>query len=128
MNTGISGYVGMSGTGHAESLTVTSPGAIGMSVMTPAHPLWTAQGTDISVNGNLVINTNKATGMSQQVKVAVFKVTRNEEGVITSTKNIAEYWIEKKPGISVDYAVAKLLKEDLSPEEIIIKEIFTVIL
>ena len=66
--------------------------------------------------------------MSQQVKVAVFKVTRNEEGVIISTKNIAEYWIEKKPGISIDYAVAKLLKDDLHPEEIIIKEIFTVIL
>ena len=122
MNTGISGYV------DGSNLTVSSPSAIGMSVMTPAHPLWTAQGTDISVNGNLVINTNKATGMSQQVKVAVFKVTRNEEGVIISTKNIAEYWIEKKPGISIDYAVAKLLKDDLHPEEIIIKEIFTVIL
>lgn len=127
MNTGLTGYAHMSGTGHVDSLTVTSPGAI-WSEKQPAQPLWTAQGTDISVNGNLVINTNKATGMSQQVKVAVFKVTRNEEGVITSTKNIGEYWIEKKLGISVDYAVAKLLKEDLHPEEIIIKEIYTVIL
>ena len=66
--------------------------------------------------------------MNQQVKVAVFKATRNKEGEITATKNIGEYWIEKKPGVSIDYAVAKLLKEDLHPEEIIIKEIFTVIL
>ena len=107
MNTGISGYV------HAGWV--------------PSQPLWTARGTDISVNGNLVIN-NKAGSMNQQVKVAVFKATRNKEGDITATKNIGEYWIEKKPGVSIDYAVAKLLKEDLSPEEIIIKEIFTVIL
>ncbi len=108
MNTGISGYV--------DNLTVSSPGAVGMS------------GTAACVNGTLVLNNKAEKSMNQQAKVAVFKVTRNEEGMITATKNIAEYWIEKKPGISIDYAVAKLMKEDLSPEEIIIKEIFTVIL
>jgi hypothetical protein len=127
MNTGISGYVHAGCTADGNSLTASGPGAI-WSSKNPSQPLWTAQGTDISINGNLVINTNKATGMSQQTKVAVFKVTRNEEGVIMSTKNIGEYWIEKKPGVSIDYTVAKLLKEDLSPEEIIIKEIYTVIL
>ena len=116
----------MSGTGHVDSVYINSPSAI-WSGKQPAQPLWTAQGTDISVNGNLVIN-NKAGSMNQQVKVAVFKATRNKEGEITATKNIGEYWIEKKPGVSIDYAVAKLLKEDLHPEEIIIKEIFTVIL
>ena len=108
MKTGISGYV--------DNLTVTSPGAVGMS------------GTAACINGTLILNNKAERSMNQQVKVAVFKVTRNEEGAITGTKNIGEYWIEKKPGISIDYAVAKQLKEDLAPEEIIIKEIFTVIL
>ena len=110
MNTGISVYV------DGSNLTVNS-----------GQPLWTAP-AGTCINGTLILNNKAEKSMNQQTKVAVFKVTRNEEGAITATKNIGEYWIEKKPGISIDYAVAKLMKEDLSPEEIIIKEIFTVIL
>jgi hypothetical protein len=79
------------------------------------------------INGNQ-INQIKTMNMNQQAKVAVFRVTRNEDGGITQSEFIQEFWIQKKPGVSIDFTVAKLLKEDLSPEEIIIKEIFTVIL
>jgi len=70
----------------------------------------------------LTTNTN----MQQQVKVAVFKVTRDESGKIQTSTFLQEMWIEKTAGLSVDFAVAKQLKEDVTPSEIVIKEIFTV--
>ena len=66
--------------------------------------------------------------MNQQAKVAVFKVTRNEDGAITSSNFIEEFWIEKKSGVSIDFTVAKLLKGDYKPDEIAIREILTVVL
>ena len=73
---------------------------------------------------------NSTNNMNQQARVAVFKVTRNEDGKITQSSFIDEYWIEKKPGVSIDFAVAKLLskKGEYKPEEIVIKEILTVAL
>ena len=66
----------------------------------------------------------------QQVKVAVFKVARNKDNTIKSSTFINEFWIEKKPGVSIDFAVAKLLskKGEYKADEIVIKEILTVAL
>ena len=75
--------------------------------------------------GSTLIFSNQQTMNQQQVKVAVFKVTRNKEGNVTSSTFLSEIWIERKPGVSIDYAVAKQLKEDLSPDQIVIKEIYT---
>ena len=75
--------------------------------------------------GSTLIFSNQQTMNQQQVKVAVFKVTRNKEGNVTSSTFLNEFWIERKPGVSIDYAVAKQLKEDLSPDQIVIKEIYT---
>jgi hypothetical protein len=75
--------------------------------------------------GTTLTFSNQETMNQQQVKVAVFKVTRNKEGKVTSSTFLSEFWIEKKPGVSIDYAVAKQLIEDLSPDQIIIKEIYT---
>lgn len=71
------------------------------------------------------LNTSNMT-QTRQVKVAVFLVKRNEENEIISSTIIDELWIEIKPGISIDFAVAKSLKGDYEPSEIVIKELYQV--
>jgi hypothetical protein len=80
-----------------------------------------------TINGNLVLNNN-STSMNQQVKIAVFKVTRNNHNEIKSSEFITEMWIENKPGVSIDFAVAKKLDNKYEANEIVIKQIFTVTL
>jgi hypothetical protein len=77
--------------------------------------------------GGLTLNNN-TTSMNQQVKVAVFQVNRNKQNEIKSSTFITEMWIEKKPGISIDFAVAKELTAEYEADEIVIKEIYTVTL
>jgi hypothetical protein len=84
-----------------------------------------SNGTTIS--GGLTLNNN-ISSMNQQVKVVVFKVTRNKHNEIKSSEFIDEFWIERKSGISIDYAVAKKIGYKYEADEIIIKEIYTVTL
>jgi hypothetical protein len=88
-----------------------------------------SSGTTISGGLTLI---NNGTSMNQQVKVAVFRVERNKHNEIKSSTFITEMWIEKKPGVSIDYAVSLELQElaggKLKADEIVIKEIYTVIL
>ena len=81
----------------------------------------------LNLNGSLTLNNNTSS-MNQQVRVAVFQVTRNEDGAVTSSKFINEFWIERKAGKSIDFAVAKLIDKKYEADEIIIKEIYTVTL
>lgn len=87
--------------------------------------------TGATIYGSLTLNNN-STSMNQQVKVAVFRVERNKHNEIKSSTFITEMWIEKKPGVSIDYAVAVELKDlaggNLKADEIVIKEVFTVTL
>lgn len=76
----------------------------------------------ISINSLTFNNQN----MAQQVKVAVFEVTRDEDGKITSSKFLKELWVEKKNGISIDLVVAKELDKDFDPQNIVVREIHTV--
>jgi hypothetical protein len=87
--------------------------------------LTTTIGTTIT--GNLTFNNNTSS-MNQQVRVAVFRVERNEKNEIKSSTFINEFWIEKKPGISIDFAVAKKLGDKYEADEIVIKEVYTVTL
>jgi hypothetical protein len=80
-----------------------------------------------TINGNLVFNNNSSS-MNQQVKVAVFKVTRNKHNEIKSSEFITEMWVENKPGVSIDFAVAKKLDNKYEADEIVIKQVFTVTL
>ena len=84
-----------------------------------------SSGTTIS--GGLTLNNN-ITSMNQQVRVAVFHVTRNKHNEIKSSTFIDEFWIENKPGVSIDFAVAKKLDGKYEADEIVIKQILTVIL
>ena len=69
--------------------------------------------------GNLTISSYNQNQIMQN-KVAVFKVTRNEENKIVSTEFIKEMWIETKNNESIDFIVArdkdlaKYKAEDLS--------------
>jgi hypothetical protein len=84
-----------------------------------------ASGT--TLYGGLTLNNN-TTSMNQQVKVVVFKVTRNKHNEIKSSTFITEMWIEKKPGISIDFAVARALGDEYEADEIVIKEVYIVTL
>jgi len=62
-----------------------------------------------------------------QNKVAVFKVTRNEDNKITDTKFIKELWVQTKNNQSVEFQVAR--DKDLADydvNDLIIKTILTV--
>jgi hypothetical protein len=83
--------------------------------------------TGTTIYGGLTLNNNSSS-MNTQVKVAVFKVTRNKHNEIKSSEFIDEFWIERKSGISIDYAVAKKIGYKYEADEIVIKEIYTVTL
>ena len=71
--------------------------------------------------------TFKPTNTIMQNKVAVFKVTRDEDQKITKTEFIKELWVETKNGQSVDFQVAR--DKDLAEYEmsdLSIKTILTV--
>ena len=67
------------------------------------------------------------TNTIMQNKVAVFKVTRNENNQITDTKFIKELWVQTKNNQSVEFQVAR--DKDLADydvNDLIIKTILTV--
>ena len=80
-----------------------------------------------TINGSLTLNNNE-TNMNEQVKVAVFQVERNKHNEIKSSTFITEMWVEVKPGVSIDFAVAKKLDNKYEADEIVIKQILTVTL
>jgi hypothetical protein len=98
--------------GYTPTININSTGNLGMSCLNPSSLL-------------TVTNTNN---MNQQVKIVVFKVTRNKHNEIKSSEFITEMWIENKPGVSIDFAVAKKLDNKYEADEIVIKQIFTVTL
>lgn len=88
-------------------------------------------GTGTYISGNSTLNTFSSLTIQdmtlKQVKVAVFEITRDEDtNEINSTKFLKELWVERKNGTSIDLIVAKQLDKDFNPENIIIKEIYSV--
>ena len=76
-------------------------------------------------SSTLTINNNNI----MQNKVAVFKVTRDNNQKITSSKFLKELWIESKNGSSIDFEVAKDPEiSKYEANEIVIKSIYTVTL
>lgn len=91
------------------------------------YPSGTTLTTGTTIYGGLTLNNN-STSMNEQVKVVVFKVTRNKHNEIKSSEFIDEFWIERKSGISIDFAVAKKIGYKYEADEIVIKEIYRVTL
>lgn len=111
----------------SESIT-QGPAITSGGYLTAGSPLnMSSLTTGTTLYGGLTLNNN-STSMNAQVKVAVFKVTRNKLNEIKSSTFIDEFFIEKKPGISIEYAVGKALKYQYEADEIVIREIYTVIL
>lgn len=93
-----------------------------------ATPLITTN-TFVSGTSNTYLNTpNK---MTNQVNVAIFKVTRSEDSQkVISTQFLKQMWVELKPNADLKLVVAsKLSKEDLQGadlSELDIRELMTV--
>lgn len=103
-----------SGTGTTSSGTYISSGNIS-SCTIPSLTI-----------SNLTISPTNQNAIMQN-KVAVFKVTRNEENKIVSTEFIKEMWIETKNNESIDFIVAR--DKDLEmykAEDLSIRSIWTV--
>ena len=100
--------------------TIYNPSSAALVSSTPL----TYQQGYLTAGSTLTINNNN--NMNQQVKVAVFKVTRNDKNEVTSSSFINEYWVERKVGTSIDFAVAKLIGDKYEADEIVIREILSV--
>lgn len=113
-----------SGYSAGSSLTNISSGTsplIGTTyVDTPSFNLSSVTGT-----GTISISNNQSKIM--QNKVAVFKVTRNDENEIISTEFLKEMWVQTKGNQKVDFEVAR--DKDLAKykaEELDIRVLFFV--
>jgi hypothetical protein len=93
---------------------------------------FTTSSPSTTISGNLLVdslsisakNTNKSI---MQNKVAVFKVTRDEDEKVVKTQFLKEMWVETKNGQSVDFQVAR--DKDLADYEmsdLVIKTILSV--
>lgn len=102
--------------------------------MNEANNSWlSAPGTVPSTTGYLMNPLNISPSITvrnmktQQVKVAVFEITRDEDtNEINSTKFVKELWVERKNGTSIDLIVAKQLDGNFDPETTVVKELYSV--
>lgn len=81
----------------------------------------------VSFNTPINYSTYFSIDTIMQNKVAVFKVTRNEDNKITNTEFIKELWVQTKNNQSVEFQVAR--DKDLADydvNDLIIKTILTV--
>ena len=117
-----------SGTGTTSPSTTFNIAGLGITGTTSSGTTYTDYNTHIPTfaASNLAISSiNQNTIM--QNKVAVFKVTRNDENKITSTEFIKELWIGTKNGQSVEFEVAR--DKDLAKykaEDLSIRTIYTI--
>jgi uncharacterized protein (DUF1684 family) len=86
----------------------TYSGTGGIGITQPTTTLGTYQQAPGAVSFTAPINFTQSTSKQiMQNKVAVFKVTRDEDDKITKTEFIKELWVETKNGQSVDFQVAR---------------------
>ena len=107
------------GTSVATSLLGTTGATLPISSL---YPNSYYASTPITQSFNLIPQN-----IIMQNKVAVFKVTRDEDQKITKTEFIKELWVETKNGQSVDFQVAR--DKDLAEYEmsdLSIKTIYSV--
>jgi hypothetical protein len=108
------GYSGITGTGTISN---------GITCQGPTDTFLGLTGTNLTI----ITSISTENMNTQQVKVAVFTITRDEDtNEINSTKFVKELWIERKNGASIDLIVAKQLDADFDPETTVVKELFTV--
>jgi len=98
---------GTSGTlSYLSGTTYSGTGGIGIAQ--PNVALGTYHQAPGAVSFNTPITFTQSTSKQiMQNKVAVFKVTRDEDDKITKAEFIKELWVETKNGQSVDFQVAR---------------------
>jgi hypothetical protein len=113
------GYSGITGTGTITGTVVSS----GNTILGPTDTFLGLTGTNLTT----ITSISTKNMNTQQVKVAVFTITRDVDiNEIISTKFVKELWVERKNGTSIDLIVAKQLDADFDPETTVIKELFTI--
>jgi hypothetical protein len=113
------GYSGITGTGTITGTVVSS----GNTILGSTDTFLGLTGTNLTT----ITSISTKNMNTQQVKVAVFTITRDVDiNEIISTKFVKELWVERKNGTSIDLIVAKQLDVDFDPETTIIKELFTI--
>ena len=65
---------------------------------------------------------------NMQVKLAIFKVERDEKGDVKSSTFVKEFWVEKLPNVSIELLAVKELEPGFEPNDIVVKELTTVYL
>ena len=86
----------------------TYSGTGGIGIAQPNVALGTYYQAPGAVSFNTPITFTQSTSKQiMQNKVAVFKVTRDEDDKITKAEFIKELWVETKNGQSVDFQVAR---------------------
>lgn len=109
-----------SGTCSLSTLGITLSGTTYTDYNTYSSPNY------LTSIGNLTISSYNQNTIMQN-KVAVFKVTRNDDNEITSTEFIKEMWVQTKNSQSVEFEVAR--DKDLAKykaEDLSIRVIYTV--
>jgi hypothetical protein len=94
-----------------EPQAFTTTGTLSGSPSTYLTDFRISSGTTASPHSLSLSNpinfTQSTSKQIMQNKVAVFKVTRDEDEKITKTEFIKELWVETKNGQSVDFQVAR---------------------
>ena len=93
---------------------------------------FTTSSPSTTITGNLLVDSlslspKNTNNQIMQNKVAVFKVTRDEDEKVVKTQFLKEMWVETKNGQSVDFQVAR--DKDLADYEmsdLVIKTILSV--
>ena len=93
------------------TFTIPSNGFLGYGTTAPSTTfsiagLGITGYSGIGTTSNLTISSINQNAIMQN-RVAVFKVTHNDENKITSTEFIKELWVETKNGQSVEFEVAR---------------------
>lgn len=108
-------------------------GISSMSVTTnPGYPVSTVSYPAINTIGHSNFDSigilNQVTKQNMQAKLAVFTVKRDENGNVTSSTFLDEFWVEKLPNVSVELLAVKRLDlgEAFDPNTLVVREIQTI--
>ena len=115
----------LTGSGLLTGTNINGINGTGISGFTTSSPSTT-------ITGNLLVDSlslsqKNTNNQIMQNKVAVFKVTRDEDEKVVKTQFLKEMWVETKNGQSVDFQVAR--DKDLADYEmsdLVIKTILSV--
>lgn len=83
------------------------------------YDTYTYPSSTITVSSSsIVCNNLNEDKMEKQVKVAIFKVTKDDDGSIVNVEFLKESWIRQKSGTSIELLASKLLDRGTDLEQI----------